>query len=220
MIQDDKSKIRSDYDSKARKFVHKVVDLEQKRAHPTFKLRGFNNWIKAVLIQKESKKLCESLKADSLSKEAKKSLLNVLDIACGRGQDILKWKEASVANMVANDFSQSCVKAYEERWRQANKPYSLLTINQDFTSLDLYDKVKHLFYHIVSAQFCFHYMFSSQKALNNGLYSILTNLHVGGIFMATIPDKDVIWKKVNQEGKVQLDGSKIFGNKYYSIKFE
>jgi ubiquinone/menaquinone biosynthesis C-methylase UbiE len=29
----------------------------------------------------------------------------VLDIGCGRGQDILKWKEAKVKYMVACDFS-------------------------------------------------------------------------------------------------------------------
>jgi|JI10StandDraft_1071094.scaffolds.fasta_scaffold525672_4 2-polyprenyl-3-methyl-5-hydroxy-6-metoxy-1,4-benzoquinol methylase len=32
-------------------------------------------------------------------------LLHVLDIGCGRGQDILKWKLARVRYMVASDFS-------------------------------------------------------------------------------------------------------------------
>lgn len=50
---------------------------------------------------------------------------------------------------------------------------------------------------MVSAQFCFHYMFGSEKGLKAGLSSILSNLLVGGVFMATIPDSYVIVKKVN-----------------------
>lgn len=38
--------------------------------------------------------------------------------------------------------------------------------------------------------------------------------------MATIPDSYTILKKINEKGKVQSDGSKVYGNKYFSIKFE
>jgi ubiquinone/menaquinone biosynthesis C-methylase UbiE len=41
----------------------------------------------------------------ALPKSKKEPLLHVLDIGCGRGQDILKWKEAKVKYMVACDFS-------------------------------------------------------------------------------------------------------------------
>jgi mRNA (guanine-N7-)-methyltransferase len=73
---------------------------------------------------------------------------------------------------------------------------------------------------MVSAQFCFHYMFGSEKGLKAGLSSILSNLLVGGIFMATIPDSYVIVKKINEQGESQSDGSRVIGNKYFSIRFE
>lgn len=88
-------------------------------------------------------------------------LLHVLDIGCGRGQDIPKWKLARVQYMVALDFSEECIKTYEERWRTSHEPYRLFTLKQDFTSRDLYYQIEHSFYDIVSAQLCFHYMFGT-----------------------------------------------------------
>ena len=62
-------------------------------------------------------------------------LVHVLDIGCGRGQDISKWRLARIAYMVSNDFSPECVKEYEERWRKMSCSYRLHAICQDFTSL-------------------------------------------------------------------------------------
>ena len=45
-------------------------------------------------------------------------LLYVLDIGCGRGQDIKKWELARVKYLVATDFSEECLRVFEERWRK------------------------------------------------------------------------------------------------------
>lgn len=153
------------------------------------------------------------------SKKGNGALLHILDIGCGRGQDIAKWRQARVSYMVALDFSSECIKAYEERWRQARNPYRLYTVPGDFTSKTLYSEIEHSFYDVVSAQFCFHYMFGTEQSLNFGLGSILSNLLIGGVFMATFPDSYTILKKINEKGQVQADGSKVYGNKYFSIKF-
>ena len=44
-------------------------------------------------------------------------------------------------------------------------------------------------------------MFSSEQALTNGLAAILSNLLVGGVFIATIPDSYTILKKIEEKGK-------------------
>lgn len=54
-----------------------------------------------------------------LKKGGDRNILHVLDVGCGRGQDILKWKLARVQYMVAIDFSEECVKTYEDKWRNA-----------------------------------------------------------------------------------------------------
>lgn len=147
-------------------------------------------------------------------------LLHVLDIGCGRGQDIPKWRFARVQYMVAVDFSDECVKSYEERWRGCREPYQLYTLVQDFTSRNLYYEIEHSLYDIVSAQLCFHYMFGTEEGLRQGLASILSNLLIDGVFIATIPDSYTIIKKIEEKGVLQADGSKVYGNKYFSIKFD
>lgn len=72
----------------------------------------------------------------------------------------MKWKLARVKYMVATDFSDESIKAYEERWR-VGEPYRLYLVTADFTKLDLYYKIEHSMYDIVSAQFCLHYMFKT-----------------------------------------------------------
>lgn len=63
-----------------------------------------------------------------------------------------------------------------QRWKDFREPFRLWTVTADFTKLDLYEKIKHAFYDIVSAQLCFHYMFKTMQDLNYGLGNILSNL--------------------------------------------
>lgn len=63
-------------------------------------------------------------------------------------------------------------------------------------------------------------MFGTEQGLRQGLAAILSNLLVGGVFIATIPDSYTILKKIEEKGVLQSDGSKVYGNKYFSIKFK
>lgn len=98
------------------------------------------------------------------------------------------------------------------------EPFRLYTIAADFTKYGLYHQIQHAYYDIVSAQLCLHYMFKTINDLNNGLSSILSNLLIGGVFIATIPDSYSIMKKINEKGKV-INGVTYYGNKYFSLKF-
>ena len=48
--------------------------------------------------------------------------------------------------------------------------------------------------------------------------SILSNLLIGGVFIATIPDSYSILRKIKELGKIEGD-SIVYGNKYFSMKF-
>jgi len=63
-------------------------------------------------------------------------------------------------------------------------------------------------------------MFGTVEGVRVGLATILSNLLVGGAFIATIPDSYTILKKIKEKGVTQSDGSRVYGNKYFSIKFK
>lgn len=62
-------------------------------------------------------------------------------------------------------------------------------------------------------------MLGSEEGLRNGLTSILSNLLIGGAFIATIPDSYTILKKVKEKGVKQADGYTTYGNAYFSLRF-
>jgi hypothetical protein len=62
-------------------------------------------------------------------------------------------------------------------------------------------------------------MFGTEAGLKQGLASSLSNLLIDGVFIATIPDSYTIMKKIEEKGVTQPDGSRVYGNKYFSIKF-
>lgn len=195
--------IRENYDRVA---VEKAdMNLVAREHSLTYDLKSFNNWIKAVLIRIYTQQMCSRLQNKlDLRRQRDSKILHVLDIGCGRGQDIQKWRKARVSYMVATDFSSQCIKGtkgYEQRWSGTGCPYKLYTHVGDFTKTDLYHHIEHSYYDVVSAQFSFHYMFGTQIGLKNGLASILSNLLVEGVFIATVPDSYTILKKVKTKGK-------------------
>lgn len=73
-----------------------------------FWLKAFNNWIKAVLINKYCKiRNQEIQRIYDLPLDYNGKLLHVLDIGCGQGQDIKKWsnKENRVSYLFGVDIS-------------------------------------------------------------------------------------------------------------------
>lgn len=215
-MQQEEERIRRNYDQMAIQNNNR----QERETNNTYELKAFNNWVKAVLIQTHTKRMCKLIERElDLKTSTDTKLLHVLDIGCGRGQDIPKWRLARVQYMVAIDFSEECVRTYEERWRASHEPYHLLTLRKDFTSKDLYYDIEHSYYDMVSAQLCFHYMFGTEKGLQQGLMTILSNLLVEGVFIATIPDSYTIIKKIEQKGVYQQDGSRVYGNRYFSIRF-
>ena len=73
---------------------------------------------------------------------------------------------------------------------------------------------------MVSSQFSFHYMFQTIAGLDKGLANILSNLLIGGVFIATIPDSYTILKKVKERGYKDENGKYIFKNKYFALCFD
>lgn len=66
------------------------VGLEKRSQSRIFYLRNFNNWMKSVLIGEFLEKVRQKKKRD----------ITVLDLGCGKGGDLLKWKKGRISRLV------------------------------------------------------------------------------------------------------------------------
>ena len=72
-----------------------------------FYMRNFNNWIKSNLIAEFLEKV-----------RTKKEPINVLDLGCGKGGDLLKWKKGEISKVIgtgATSMRSSCCLALYSR---------------------------------------------------------------------------------------------------------
>ena len=73
----------------------------ERKLSPAFHLRLLNNWIKHVLI----KSYCQSGS-------------RVLDLACGKGGDLEKWKESLISQYVGVDIADGSIKDAIVRYKE------------------------------------------------------------------------------------------------------
>ncbi|XP_054169217.1 mRNA cap guanine-N7 methyltransferase-like, partial [Oppia nitens] len=179
-----------------------------------YHLRNFNNWIKSVTI------------ADIIQKIRNERQFNVLDIGCGKGGDLLKYKKANITHIVCADIAETSVKQCEERYNQMkdssgnrnnnNNIFTAEFITADCTREQLRPKYKNqeIEFDLVSIQFSFHYCFESLSQARQMIQNVSDNLRPGGMFIGTTPDSQEIIKRLRKSE------SNMFGNSVYSIKFE
>ncbi|KAJ3681671.1 hypothetical protein LUZ60_014244 [Juncus effusus] len=180
--------------------------LEEREASPIIHLKKLNNWIKSVLIQLYTKP------GDS-----------VLDLACGKGGDLIKWDKAKIGYYVGIDIAEGSVKDCRTRYngdadqQQRRKKFSfparLICADCYDTRLDqyLYDDAP---FDLCSCQFALHYSWSNEARARRGLANISALLRPGGTFIGTMPDANVIIKRLRQAEGLE------FGNSVYYISFD
>lgn len=92
------------------------TDLAARSQSRIFYLRNFNNWIKSVLINQILKQLpaCNRQK------------MNVLDLGCGRGGDMIKWIKAHNNNKINritfSDLAQNSLDECKSRYDNISPP--------------------------------------------------------------------------------------------------
>ncbi|KAI0496627.1 hypothetical protein KFK09_022948 [Dendrobium nobile] len=180
--------------------------LEEREASPIIHLKKLNNWIKSVLIQRYARR------GDA-----------VLDLACGKGGDLIKWDKAQIGYYVGVDIAIGSIKDCRTRYngdadqQQRRKKFSfparLICADCYETHLDEYLSDDGPF-DICSCQFALHYSWSTEARARRALANISALLRPGGYFIGTMPDANVIIKKLRDaEGLT-------FGNSVYWISFD
>lgn len=83
--------------------------VEARKESAIYHMRNFNNWIKSVIIGEWSSvqfiafnvKTASSAEViDKVKKNSSNKKINVLDIGCGKGGDLLKYKKANISHII------------------------------------------------------------------------------------------------------------------------
>lgn len=180
--------------------------VEEREASPIIHLKKLNNWIKSVLVQSYTKR------GDF-----------VIDIACGKGGDLIKWDKAKIGYYVGIDIAEGSLEDARTRYngeaghmKRRNTfsfPARLICADCFTVPLDevLQDDAP---FDICSCQFALHYSWASEEKARLALQNVSSVLKPGGYFIGTIPDANVIVRKLRETEGLE------FGNTCYNIKFD
>lgn len=200
----------------------------QKNSNLAKPMRNFNNWIKSILIYT----YCQKTK---ITKDSNARKMNVLDIGCGRGGDLMKMYHARVGYYVGIDTDYetlfSAMNGAVSRYNENKKKYPDFTdmtfINADANSLlnskdqlkaipkmsvdnkNLIDKIfsKKNQFDVLNLSFCMHYLLGTKLTTNNLIDNIKNNLKVGGFIIAEFFDAEKV---------MELMGDKNTYTSYYT----
>ena len=178
-------------------------------------LRNFNNWIKAVLINK----YCYKLKFNKS--------ISIFDLCSGKGGDLMKWIKKKPAHYVALEYQEALInKAIERLNSLSNIDFPSIfivadagdennTIDKILDNEKFHDIKNRIVFDIVSCQFSMHYLFETESKLRAFLHNVSCRLEPGGFFVATTVDAERVTALIRTQGKEHLR----IGNEYYSIQF-
>lgn len=106
---------------------------------------------------------------------------SVLDIGCGRGGDMQKWRDCRISRVDAYDISPVEIEEAQRRYGFLQAPGCTYTFSvADFSkpvTLGLEQ------YHVATAMFCLHYFFASDEILTTFLTTVASALVDGGVFI-------------------------------------
>lgn len=131
----------------------------------------------------------------------------VLDLCCGKGGDLLKWRIGNVAHLVATDIAsvslEQCEKRYQEMKERGDRGRSIFTaefIVADSTKARLTEfySNRNIKFDLCSCQFSFHYSFESEPQARRMIRNAVERLRPGGYFIGTLPDADRIMYCIRQ----------------------
>nr|XP_046273181.1 mRNA cap guanine-N7 methyltransferase isoform X2 [Scatophagus argus]XP_046273182.1 mRNA cap guanine-N7 methyltransferase isoform X2 [Scatophagus argus] len=207
LVTDHSVKVASHYNSL------QEVGLAARSRSRIFFMRNFNNWLKSVLIGE----ILEQVR------RAGSQRLSVLDLGCGKGGDLLKWRRGGISHLVCADIAgvsvDQCQSRYEDMKKKSHaneKIFSAQFITADCTKEVLSEKLDdpQLMFDVCSCQFVYHYSFESEQKADMMLRNACERLKPGGFFIGTTPDAFELVKRL------EASDSLTFGNEVFKVSFE
>lgn len=156
-----------------------TLGREERQKSQIINLRNINNYIKAVLINLYVNK------DDS-----------VLDLGCGKGGDLLKYKHRRIKFLYGIDIADESINEYKNRLNKSKNPFE--------TKLEVLDMCNHEIitdrkFEVISLQFSIHYAFESEKTFTTLLNSIKRAATKGTAVIITTIDQSRILSHYNDK---------------------
>jgi SAM-dependent methyltransferase len=181
-----------------------------------------------------------------LNNEAKRTLIEkyvskqsiVLDLACGHGQDMLKYLDQNVQEFIGVDISGEEIKEanrryllYQNQSKHKTLPRSLQFFSGNLLESETFEKLGSKQFDIVSIQLAIHYCIASEPITQKLLMHISEHLQSKGYFIGSTASCHFIANKlcdlILQPSILEMLSSETiflnypykFGNSYYTITF-
>lgn len=189
-----------------------VVD---RQASKIIHLRNYNNWMKSMLISR------------FIGRLNKKGVARpkVLDLCCGKGGDLSKWKVGNIKEIVMTDVAGVSLGHAEERYNETKKymlrdgrdPFEAQFIVADAGKEKLSDKYEpsDREFDLASCMFALHYQFEEEGRARKMIENITERLKPGGYFIGVLTDPDQIINLVRSKG-----ADNKYKNEVCSVSFE
>ncbi|XP_056262970.1 mRNA cap guanine-N7 methyltransferase-like isoform X2 [Pseudoliparis swirei] len=188
------------------------VGLAARSRSKIFFMRNFNNWLKSVLIGE----ILDQVRG------AGPRQVSVLDLGCGKGGDLLKWRRGGIDHLVCADIAavsvEQCQSRYEDMKKKSHaneKIFSAQFITADCAKEVLSEKLENpeQMFDICSCQFVYHYSFESEPKADMMLRNACECLKPGGFFIGTTPDAFELVKRL------EASSSLSFGSEVFQVSF-
>ncbi|KAL6730344.1 hypothetical protein Aduo_001324 [Ancylostoma duodenale] len=193
-----------------------------------FYLRNLNNWMKSELINEA----LHMLRDEAVNKMFRP---RVLDLACGKGGDLRKWKIANVDSIVMADVADVSLSQAKERYdemaqRERHGLFRAEFVHADCCKVNLKSLMKsHPEFDLVSCQFALHYSFIDEQSARTFLRNATETLRPGGFLIGTLPDAErIVWAvrendgefknavcSVRYDNKDEMENPPLFGAKFH-----
>lgn len=176
-----------------------------------FFMRNFNNWVKSVLLKSYQNRIRD---------EGQRMGIVALDLGCGKGGDLLKWKKGNVKKLVCTDIAGTSVEQCKDRYLLNKKRARGRIFDAEFivadSAKDLLSEMykdKEMLFDLVSCQFVIHYSFENEEMATRMMENACERLRPGGYFIGTTVDSNALRERLDQSSDFK------FGNDVYSITF-
>ena len=169
------------YDAQASNNVSRTDALRRRKKGALINYKRHANAVKRLMIERYAGR-CRLL----------------VDLGCGRGGDINKWREASVCRVIALDLSSAQLDEARRRERQdpSRNRTDVSWIHASMTQPDLHAVLRPLLAHeradAIACQFAVQYAFDREETISRVLGVVSETLQEGGVFFGVAPDADAI----------------------------